>query len=77
MIALDTFGCAGKQVGRISFTTNRQQRKPFNFTLTGTINKPGTPGGGGGVTATVSGGTLTVTAQSAIDTFRLALLQKV
>ncbi|HEY7120635.1 MAG TPA: choice-of-anchor D domain-containing protein [Tepidisphaeraceae bacterium] len=60
---------AGTKSGQISFAANDSNENPFNFAIVGTI----TPavGGGPSVTAALSGGTLTVSGTSGIDTITL------
>jgi Ca2+-binding RTX toxin-like protein len=71
VIALNTAAAPGKKSGKTSFGDNDSNENPFSFGLSGTIAAAGQPGGSGGVAAAISGGILTVTGTSAIDTISL------
>ena len=59
---------AGNKSGQISFGTNDANENPFNFAIAGAVSATTPPGSGAGVTARLSGGTLTVNGTSSIDT---------
>jgi Ca2+-binding RTX toxin-like protein len=65
---------AGNKSGQISFSTNDSNENPFNFPIAGTVTAA--TGGGAVVTATLSGGTLTVNGTSSIDTISFGLSSK-
>jgi Ca2+-binding RTX toxin-like protein len=72
-VRMDT-ASAGNKSGQISFSTNDSNENPFNFPIAGTVTAA--TGGGAVVTATLSGGTLTVNGTSSIDTISFGLSSK-
>jgi hypothetical protein len=60
---------AGNRAGQVSFVTNDSNENPFNFAISGAVNAPA--GAGPAVTASLSGGTLTVNGTSGLDTITL------
>jgi Ca2+-binding RTX toxin-like protein len=72
-IRMDT-ASAGNKGGQLSFGNNDSNESPFNFPIAGTVTAA--PGTGPVVTATLSGGTLTVTGTSTIDTISFGLSSK-
>jgi Ca2+-binding RTX toxin-like protein len=67
-VRLDTTS-AGNKGGQVSFSNNDSNEGPFNFAVSGTVTAVQT--GGPLVTASLSGGTLTVNGTSTIDTISL------
>lgn len=76
VIALDTSAAAGHKSGQTSFSNNDSNENPFNFALTGNITPAAPPGGGTGITATLSAGLLTINGSATIDTISFALGSK-
>jgi Ca2+-binding RTX toxin-like protein len=72
-VRMDTTS-AGAKSGQISFGNSDSNEGPFNFAIAGTVTA--STGGGPVVTATLSGGTLTVTGTSTIDTISFNLNSK-
>jgi hypothetical protein len=68
-VALTT-GSAGNRSGQVSFSTNDANENPFNFAISGVVSAP--VQSGQGVTAALSGGTLTVNGTSSLDTISLS-----
>jgi Ca2+-binding RTX toxin-like protein len=62
---------AGNRAGQVSFVTNDSNENPFNFAISGAVNPPAGTGAGPAVTASLSGGTLTVNGTSGLDTITL------
>jgi Ca2+-binding RTX toxin-like protein len=76
VIALDTSAASGHKSGQTSFGDNDSNENPFNFALTGNITPAAPPGDGTGITASLSGGILTINGSATLDTISFTLGSK-